>query len=402
MSAEPQLFRINPENKDSKKITEVDFAQLGLKEQRDIQEWVADNPSILDEDLLIIGKEFSGFDRVNERLDLLAVDKDGKLVVIELKRDDTGADAHWQAVKYASYLQHATHEDIIRMLDKYEKDEQIDTASRLLKHLNSDDLNSLNNDQRIILASHRFAPQVTSAALWLNEKALIEDLITCVQLTPFRDPETQALYVQANTIIPIPGTEEYSIGLGETSSGEDNGQHSSFRENLRKTFQRHRNDKVTEFLRKTTGIALGSLTDETQPDKRSKWAGGGYDKRIAGGRWRRYYHLWYGNSSPWGNWSVSYRMNLYPETESGSWESGPWSVNLELAYLSNALANRVVESSVGDELISNKDCVATILTSDALDDQFANTLANTLKNLIENATHVVNEFEEERANQEDA
>ena len=29
----------------------------------------------------------------------------------------------------------------------------------------------LNNDQRIILASHRFAPEVTSAALWLNEKA---------------------------------------------------------------------------------------------------------------------------------------------------------------------------------------------------------------------------------------
>ena len=50
MSAEPQLFRINPQNNDSKKIMEVDFAQLGLKERRDIQEWVADNPSILDED----------------------------------------------------------------------------------------------------------------------------------------------------------------------------------------------------------------------------------------------------------------------------------------------------------------------------------------------------------------
>ena len=42
---------------------------------------------------------------------------------------------------------------------------------------------TLNNDQRIILASHRFAPEVTSAAVWLNEKAPDKNLITCVQLS---------------------------------------------------------------------------------------------------------------------------------------------------------------------------------------------------------------------------
>ena len=51
----------------------------------------------------------------------------------------------------------------------------------LERHLGSDDLNALNNDQRIILASHRFAPEVTSAAVWLNEKAPDKDLMTCVQ-----------------------------------------------------------------------------------------------------------------------------------------------------------------------------------------------------------------------------
>ena len=61
------------------------------------------------EDLLIVGKEFSGFDGINERLDLLAVGADGRLVIIELKRDDSQVtDAHWQAIKYASYLRDAT------------------------------------------------------------------------------------------------------------------------------------------------------------------------------------------------------------------------------------------------------------------------------------------------------
>ena len=193
MSAEPQLFRINPENRESEKIAEVDFARLGFRERRDIQEWIASNPGILGEDLLIIGKEFSGFDRTDERLDLLAVDADGKLVVIELKRDDSGADAHWQAIKYASYLRRASVEDIIRMLADYSKLSEEDATNRLLQHLNDDDLNALNNDQRIILASHRFAPEVTSAALWLNEKAPGEDLITCVQLIPYRDVQSESL-----------------------------------------------------------------------------------------------------------------------------------------------------------------------------------------------------------------
>ena len=104
MSGDPHLFRVDPESRESKLVEEVDFRQLGFQERRDIQEWIAANPGILGEDLLIIGKEFSGFDRTNECLDLLAVDSDGKLVVIELKRDDTGPDAHWQAIKYASYL----------------------------------------------------------------------------------------------------------------------------------------------------------------------------------------------------------------------------------------------------------------------------------------------------------
>ncbi len=71
MSGEPQLFRINPENRQSDRIEEVDFSRLGFQERRDIQEWVAANPGILGDDLLIIGKEFSGFERTNERLDVV-------------------------------------------------------------------------------------------------------------------------------------------------------------------------------------------------------------------------------------------------------------------------------------------------------------------------------------------
>ena len=38
MSGEPKMFRINPENRDSEAITEVEFSRLGFQERRDIQE----------------------------------------------------------------------------------------------------------------------------------------------------------------------------------------------------------------------------------------------------------------------------------------------------------------------------------------------------------------------------
>ena len=209
MTTEPQLFRINPESKESERIIEVDFAQLGLQEPKDIQEWIAANPRILGEDLLIIAKEFSGFDKTNERLDLLAVDSDGTLVVIELKRDDTGSDVHWQAIKYASYLHQTSSDRIISIFANYRDIKDGEAADLLQEHFDADDLSALNNDQRIILASHRFAPEVTSAVVWLNEKAPGENLITCIQLTPYQDGES--LYIQSNMIIPAPGVDTIEV-----------------------------------------------------------------------------------------------------------------------------------------------------------------------------------------------
>ena len=36
-----KLFRIDPSTRDATSLREVDFAQLGLKERSDIQEWAA-------------------------------------------------------------------------------------------------------------------------------------------------------------------------------------------------------------------------------------------------------------------------------------------------------------------------------------------------------------------------
>ena len=113
------MYKINMKSNKVEKLDIRLFKELHIKERENLQEWVAKNPEMLGEDLLIIQKEFDGFNDTNERLDLLALDKEGGLVIIENKLDDTGRDVVWQALKYASYCSTLTTSQIIKIYQEY-------------------------------------------------------------------------------------------------------------------------------------------------------------------------------------------------------------------------------------------------------------------------------------------
>lgn len=384
MASDPQLFRVTPEDKLTEKIQEVEFATLGLREVQDIQEWVAANPSILGDDLLIIAKEFRGFDRNNERLDLLAVDFTGALVIIELKRDDSGEDVHWQAIKYASYLREATPDFIVQRLAAYAEISLDESAERLLRHLGAEELSGLNHDQRIILASHRFAPEVTSAALWLNDKAPGDDLITCITLTPFRDPQTNALYVQANTIIPVPTASQYLIGVQSGPTVGDNGHNSSFGEKLSRRFAQNRNDDVSRFCWKVAELVIEELPSDVRPDKASRWANGREDLRF--------FNFWY-SRPPWANYYLCHSFYLVPLQDSGRYFVAV-SVNTGNDFVEQAVRQAAAKAEMQLETTSAHQFTLAKQVS-ALTDDCAEWVADELRRAITIITPVVDALPEE-------
>ncbi len=377
MSGEPQLFRVNPGSTESERIEEVDFSQLGLRERQDIQEWVAANPSILGDDLLIIDKEFSGFDRTNERLDLLAVDPEGTLVIIELKRDDTGADAHWQAIKYASYFRRASYSKIVEMFAAFKGIPPEAAEDRLLEHL--EDSNALNKGQRIILASHRFSPEVMTAVVWLNEKAKNDNLVTCVALTPYRDGQTGSLYLQSSTVIPSPGVEEDLVGLGDRSTGLRNGI-GSLGEKLKVSMEKNRNDEVTEFTVRVHELTRERWPDKLSPEHRGRWTRG--DAR------RRWCNFWYGRL-PWANHRLCYRLDLRPQTPD-TWRAGLWIRDRDGFALPILKDERL-----HDNQTAYRNGIYFEVGVGALDDVFAGTIADTFRAFIERVTPLVDEIHAE-------
>lgn len=96
------MFIVDKNKNEAFSLDRRTFRELGFKERKHLQEWICKNTEMLDEKLLIIQKAFSDFVDTNERLDLLSIDKNGDLVVIENKLDDSGKNVTWQALKYVS------------------------------------------------------------------------------------------------------------------------------------------------------------------------------------------------------------------------------------------------------------------------------------------------------------
>ena len=214
------MYLVNKENNNIKALEKITFTQAGFRERQHLQEWIAKNPSCLGEELLIIQKEFAGFDDTKERLDLLALDKNGNIVVIENKLDDTGRDVVWQALKYVSYCSSLTVQDIEQMFTTYLLDNNIsEKAEDLLSEFFIDDdyaeIINIGYSQRTILVAGEYRKEVTSTVMWLLNNGID---ITCFKATPYSFNEETI--VDFNQIIPLQEAGDYIIKIAEKQKEE--------------------------------------------------------------------------------------------------------------------------------------------------------------------------------------
>lgn len=218
------MYQIDQQTNNLVKLEKKQFGELGFREREHLQEWIAKNPEVLGEELLIIQKEFNGFNDTNERLDLLAINKRGELVVIENKLDDTGRDVTWQALKYTSYCSTLKTDDVIRLyqlyLNKHSKNENATELLREFLEQEEGDLILNTEDQRIIFVANNYRKEVTSTVLWLIDHDV---KIKCFRATPYS--RGKEIFLQIEQIIPLPETAAFMIDAKEKER-EDKGKKS--------------------------------------------------------------------------------------------------------------------------------------------------------------------------------
>lgn len=191
-------------------------SQTMLKKEKLLEEhlegWIECDPSILGEPLLVFGRQVIIPD-IRDRLDLLAIDPQGTIVVIELKRGHLKDPVDVQSLRYASYISKWRFQDFENIARSHfgkvgdpefnfnEVFESFCTESGV------DDVPDINTDQRIIIVGAAVREKLGSVALWLRDHNVD---IKLIEIHAYK--EGTNIFIEPSTIVPLPVSKFVTVG----------------------------------------------------------------------------------------------------------------------------------------------------------------------------------------------
>lgn len=97
------------------RLEKIDFTPMDSESR--LEQILADDVSVIDPNLLLIGRQVPT--AYGKFIDLLAIDGDGQLVVIELKRNRTPREVVAQLLDYGSWIRELEDDDIAGIFENY-------------------------------------------------------------------------------------------------------------------------------------------------------------------------------------------------------------------------------------------------------------------------------------------
>lgn len=153
-----------------------------------LESWLEANPQNILEDgnLLIIGRQVTT--NLGSVIDLLGIDRQGDLVVLELKRDRTPRETLAQVLEYASFVEELGAEQLETILRNYLNDESISLAEYHQQYFTiaPEEAVVLNKDQRLVIVGQRITEDILQTALFLRKKGI---RVTCLEFSFFKTAE---------------------------------------------------------------------------------------------------------------------------------------------------------------------------------------------------------------------
>lgn len=217
--------------KKAARIEPVTFSELNMIEN-DIEEILRNSIDMIcdeEESMLIVGRQVRN--EKNGRSDLTAVDNNGNIVLIEIKRDRKDIEHRkeafeFQAIRYAaSYATIDKIDDLVKKvyapyIEKYRSEFELGELTSFelgIRKLNeflqvNDAQKNFNEKQRIILVASDFDEQTLSAVAWLNSNNVD---MSCYRLTPYKLNEDLFFYVQK--LLPVTNYDDYYVNLMDKS-----------------------------------------------------------------------------------------------------------------------------------------------------------------------------------------
>lgn len=195
-------------------VATTSFSTERIRERQDLQRLLRHQLEVLGDDLLFVAEEYAAFQDSRRRIDLLALDRSGRLVVIELKRTDDGGHMELQALRYAAMVSTMTFEQLVATYAEHNEVTESQARQALGDWLLPDDggeqdelAETLADQVRVVLVAADFSTEVTSTVLWLNEQYGLD--IECFRLVPYRlGPD---VLIDVHQLIPLAEAADFQI-----------------------------------------------------------------------------------------------------------------------------------------------------------------------------------------------
>ena len=206
------MLKIDRNRRSFVQLDTPSLAAAAVSERYDLQEYISNSPEAffgeLGQDLFLLGKEVPLSTTVPDRLDLLAVDRQGRLVVTELKRGSHKLQ-HLQAISYAAMISSWSPDDILGMLSE--------DRQAALEDFLEEGTEGLNRQQRIILVAEAYDYALLASVEWLSERYGLD--ILCCRIALARDEQTASEYLVCTNVYPTPELASEAAVRGRTRNG---------------------------------------------------------------------------------------------------------------------------------------------------------------------------------------
>lgn len=165
-----------------------------IRLEKRLHDWLENDISMLDEKLLVIGREVEAHDR--SRIDLLCIDSDGDLVVVELKQGKTPREVAAQALDYASWAKDLTADEIEAIAEQYAN---IGSLQEALRERFDPPPSTLNENHRSLIVAEAIDESSERIVRYLSELGVPINVAT---VQAFQDASGQEILAQVFLVEP--------------------------------------------------------------------------------------------------------------------------------------------------------------------------------------------------------
>jgi len=173
----------------------VEVAESSPDFEKWLENWLEQNISMISDNLLVIGRQV--VTAFGKSIDLLCLNRDGDLVIVELKRDKAPREVIAQVLEYASWVNDLSYEDVVNIADEYLKTKGTNLEEAFQQKFGSPLPDVLNESHEMLIVASDLDDQSERVIKYLNERGI---RINAATFSYFRDGDRE--YIARVLLVP--------------------------------------------------------------------------------------------------------------------------------------------------------------------------------------------------------